>query len=234
VSGVATGASSASGGGCVVVDPLTLGYLARVALGGPRANDDRVAYVGDSLPQGYAPGLPAAPHVHLGDTLRFTVSIRNVGWNVIRAANVSLHVAVSGVQLLRRSLSQAFGVGDARIPTAGSPLRAALRRHGYVVACSVLETASAVASDARFEVSSDIEEGMATTIAAELPIPAATHLLASCAGVDAGDVVAAIVTVRYSLFRDVDSAPMVSDSSTTASAFAVSPRERDVVVLSHN
>lgn len=42
-------ATAVSNGSLIVVDPLTLGYLSRIHLGGH--NDDRVQYIHDTLPR---------------------------------------------------------------------------------------------------------------------------------------------------------------------------------------
>lgn len=137
---VASQASTNSSGSAIVVDPLTLSYLARVAYGG--SNDNRVAYVADTLPvpstaasstisTSGAPGPSEAvvastgtkrPDVAGGGagsssafTLNFTVTVRNDGWNTLPAANHSLQVTLlSGCSLVkfdRRELASLTAVG---------------------------------------------------------------------------------------------------------------------------
>ena len=84
---VAAAVSAATAGAAAVVDPVTFGYLMRVALGGN--NDDRAAYVGDTLPGGARAGAAVA----------FSASVRNDGWNTLSAAGYYLLVNVSAVEV---------------------------------------------------------------------------------------------------------------------------------------
>lgn len=67
---VAEQAAQLTGGAAVLVDPLTLSFLARVALGG--SNDDFVTYMADNLPA----TLPAT-----STKLFLNATVRNDGWN---------------------------------------------------------------------------------------------------------------------------------------------------------
>ena len=96
---VAQGVANATGGAAAVVDPLAFGYLMRLALGG--SNDDRVAYVADSLPGGGASGA----------RLNFSATLRNDGWNALPAGGFALAVAVSAVEVWR----EVAAVGGGRV-----------------------------------------------------------------------------------------------------------------------
>ena len=89
---VTDAAAARTGGGAIAVDPLTLGTLARVALGG--SLDNRVSYTADTLPDAAPPGA----------VLPFTVTIRNDGWNALRADGHALLVSVTSVQALHRRM----------------------------------------------------------------------------------------------------------------------------------
>lgn len=79
---VADVVASHTAGQAVAVDPLTMGYLARLALGGPAANDWFVGYIGDSLPDPLpAPSSPPAAAA----AMPVTVQIRNEGWQTLPA-----------------------------------------------------------------------------------------------------------------------------------------------------
>ena len=116
---------AASAGACIAVDPFTLGSLARVALGG--TNNDRVSYVWDTLPTEASPGA----------TLSFVVTVRNDGWNVLKSVDHELRVSINRVELLMQASGERPAVGASRLDTAGSSLRAALHRQGYVKDVSV-------------------------------------------------------------------------------------------------
>lgn len=125
LAGVRAAVDAASAGACIAVDPFTLGSLARVALGG--SNNDRVSYVWDTLPTEASPGA----------TLSFTVTLRNDGWNVLKSMDYELRVSINRVELLMQASGERPAVGALRLDTAGSPLRTALHRQGFVKDSSV-------------------------------------------------------------------------------------------------
>lgn len=126
LAGVQSGALSSSGGACIAVDPLTLGYLARIALGG--SNDNRVAYIWDDLPAAARPG----------EALTFKVTVRNDGWNALSAGEIALAASVDRVEFVRQHLTSGPAIGASRLNSAGSPLRAGLRRRGYGRVCAAV------------------------------------------------------------------------------------------------
>ena len=81
--------SAQTNGTAVAVDALSFGYLMRAAYGG--SNDDRVAYVQDSLPRSAASGA----------SVSFNATVRNDGWNALAAVNHSLAVRVDDIHFLR-------------------------------------------------------------------------------------------------------------------------------------
>lgn len=78
-------AAAATVSGAVALDPLTFGFLQRVAMGG--SNDDRISYIGDTLPA-------AASH---GALVSFAVTLRNDGWNALDSSNHTLVATVAAV-----------------------------------------------------------------------------------------------------------------------------------------
>lgn len=116
------------------VDPITLGYLARLHLGGN--NDDRVTYVSDTFPtrmQAGATGIPV------------TVHVRNNGWNTLSTSAVAPNTTRVMVQWV---MGPASGVAFADVdmapgataafvgtvsapPTAGTYLLAYQLRRGW-------------------------------------------------------------------------------------------------------
>lgn len=110
-----------SGGNVIAVDPLTLGYLMRAAMGG--SNDDRVAYVNDTLPDSAVAGTPLA----------FTITVRNDGWNTLESSNVAVMARVTGVEVYQpepRAAGRLDATQRAAIAQAagGVPANAARRR----------------------------------------------------------------------------------------------------------
>lgn len=124
--GVASGASQQAPA-LQVVDPLTLAYLARHALGGN--NDNRVQYISDSMPR--------APKA--GTIVSFDVAVRNDGWNELRGTAV--HLAYSlGAQhgncsapahfTLRPGTTGTISCSHVAVPPARGPIRL---QYGLVV-----------------------------------------------------------------------------------------------------
>lgn len=230
VAGVSSGANAASSGGCVAVDPLTLSVLARTALGGVHANENRVAYVADSLPRSTIPSTDNHDiALRLGDKIRFSVSMRNDGWNTLSAANHSLRVSVSAVQLLMRLPSPFLGVGNARINMAGSPLLAALHRQGY----AVLGSTSFFANEAAhvFSLPLDLFEAAVIDIPAAVTLPT-LDIVCKAAVVASGDFCGEIAGLRVS-----NAGPRIAIVTVTyyleglqSESFAALPRNRDVLV----
>jgi hypothetical protein len=99
-------ALSQSGGAAVAVGPHELSYLMRASLrsggGSGSGNDDRVSYVSDTLPSS-----PADQAVAVGSTLRFTVTVRNDGWNDLGRASHKVAVTVPQLQPVARLLLEA-------------------------------------------------------------------------------------------------------------------------------
>jgi hypothetical protein len=62
----------------ILLDPIKLGYLARIQFGG--SNDNRVAYIGDTIPSS----------IGAGTTINASVTIRNDGWNDLLNSNHSV------------------------------------------------------------------------------------------------------------------------------------------------
>jgi len=62
-----------------VVDPLTLGYLARIALGGN--NNDRVTYIDDSIPS----------TMTVKGVYNVSFTVRNEGWNILNTTTTDVN-----------------------------------------------------------------------------------------------------------------------------------------------
>ena len=95
---VASAATIATGGAAVAVTPLELSCLMRVQLGG--SLDNLVAYVADSL---------TASPVPSGSQLKFSVTVRNDGWNALPASGHGIVVAATRIQRLVK-----IGASDSR------------------------------------------------------------------------------------------------------------------------
>lgn len=93
----------------VFVEPLELAYLTRVHLGGN--NDDRVAYVSDTLPSAAAAGAMIAAS---------NVTVRNNGWNQLActtAAGASrVQLVVDIVDASGATVSSAVGASAQDVP----------------------------------------------------------------------------------------------------------------------
>ena len=88
LSQVTAAASNASNGNIIVVDPLTLGTLIRIANGGNINN--RVKYIDDTIP---ASGTS-------NSNVTFTIAVSNDGWNTLSANNHSLLIQIINTQEL--------------------------------------------------------------------------------------------------------------------------------------
>ena len=131
LAGVRDGVDAATGGGCIAVDPFTLGYLARVALGG--TNNNRVSYVWDDLPR----------TARAGSSLFFTATVRNDGWNVLGSVDHDFVASIYRIELIRRPKLAKQTVGAAQLNIAGSPFRQSLRRQGYTLVCNLVSRITA-------------------------------------------------------------------------------------------
>ena len=92
---VSAAARNASVGRIIPVDPITLGVLAKVALGGH--NNNRVSYVGDTIPH----------QARAGDVARFNISVRNDGWNVLGRDAHALLLSITSIMRLVRVVRSA-------------------------------------------------------------------------------------------------------------------------------
>jgi hypothetical protein len=157
-------AAAAAAGPAVAVGPLALGYLQRVAMGG--SNDDRVAYVGDSLP-------PAAP---AGSAVAFAATVRNDGWNALAARNHTLVVTVARAARLRGAgarakLARLLAAHDgARWPANPALARQAMHRLG--LAEEDVDVAGRTLAAAAFPFPADLPAGGAIAVNANVSLPA--------------------------------------------------------------
>ena len=190
-------ATTATNSRAVAVDALTLGYLMRAAMGG--TNDHRVAYTGDSIPAAAAAGT----------ALRFNVSVRNDGWNVLHARSHSLLLTVDEVHILRatpprptRAIPTDAHTTSARLtaamaerfPSNPAVARAMMKRLGLEV-IDVLPLKGMVMSfTAAFP--GDLALSAELSVPAKVALPSRAALRRGCArcfgGVDEGNVVAVV------------------------------------------
>jgi hypothetical protein len=223
LSGVAGAAANATLGLAVLVDAITQAYLMRAALPGG-TNDDRVAYVNDTLPQSAA----------AGSVLSFDVTVRNDGWNALAAANHSVVVdivAAEGVVDARGvRLAERKGNGmvelDALPHGAGSPLRARLARAGYAGRGRTTAAGTGggrglggAASSGFFPFPSDLDVGGTVVVPVQVQLPQAGA--GALDGV-AGGTAAQLVTVRYQV---------VDGAGNTFASFGTPAWEADVLVV---
>lgn len=201
---VTQGASQASNGTAVAVDPLTLGYLMRVHAG--VGNDNRVAYVADTLPA-------AAP---ASQPLSFTLSVRNDGWNVLSASNHSIQITtVSAVvyasdataQRPTRLGAQAPGLdrllaslGKGDLPAFPSnPARAEvlIKRYNARKVCVInqREQSSATVS---VPLPSDLQVSGTVTVSASLPLQQLVDTVRDdCPQAQQGSIT--VITIQYQM-----------------------------------
>jgi hypothetical protein len=172
----------------ILLGPLQLAYLARVAFGG--TNDDRVAYVADTIP----PALPSPPPA----TLSFSATLRNDGWNAWAAVNHSLLVTFTAAEALAVHPGIAADAFEsARVPaTLALPMPTApslkagwLRRHGRVV--TPLRVAAGLGAGTLCPLPGDLPPGGSVTVNCTVPWPAATE--------PTGATAATAVTLQYQL-----------------------------------
>jgi hypothetical protein len=130
------------------------------------SNDDRVAYIADSLP-------PAAP---AGSRIACTATVRNEGWNTLAARNPMLVVAVARAASLRgagarEALARLLAAHDgARWPANPALARQAMRRLG--LAEEDVDVAGRTLAAAAFPFPADLPAGGAIAVNANVSLPA--------------------------------------------------------------
>ena len=222
---VAASVRAATAGAAAVVDPLAFGYLMRLALGGN--NDDRAAYVGDTLPGGAARGA----------RVDFRATVRNDGWNVLNAS-YALSVTVTAVEvwaddagaaatriravadaatttssLATVAAAAASAIGDrGRWPAHARRAAIAGKRARAGRVCRVAVGAAAV-----FPFPSDIAPGASLDIPAAADLPAAARAAAASgacavagAAVTVAEVTYEVVAAGGARFADNGVLPWVS------------------------
>jgi len=175
----------------IALGPLQLAYVARIAFGGH--NNDRVAYLADSIPA----SLPTPPPV-----LTFTAQLRNDGWNVWVASNHSLVVSFPTAEVLVPHPALVKDAWEAArlparlqlpVPTAPSLKAGWLRRHGRMVVPAPVHAASSAATTL-CPLPSDVPPGGQVSVSCTVPWPTVQVPADTPAG--SGTV---LVTVRYQL-----------------------------------